>query len=191
VRSIATVSALLLMTSSAFAEEAKKGMPQLDFANPLTMAQVVWLGLIFFTLYLLLSGWALPKVTKVLDARATSIAADLDAARAAKAKADEAKAEMMAAMAKAQADAQAQVTTAVDAAKAEASAAAAVASAKLETQLAAAETRIAAARSAAMGALQEVATTTTTDLVARLTGVTPNADVISSAVGHALSARAA
>jgi F-type H+-transporting ATPase subunit b len=183
---------LFLLTSAADAAEAAKVVPpQIDFANPLLLSQVVWLGLIFLALYLVLSGWALPQVASVLETRAARIKSDLDSALAAKAEADAAKAEMMAAMTRAQADAQAQVTTAVDAAKADAAVAAAAANARLETQLAAAETRIAAARAAAMGALAEVATTTTTDLVHRLTGIAPDSDVISSAVSHALSARAA
>jgi len=83
-------SSALLLASSAFAEEHKKGMPQLDFHNPLTISQVVWLAIIFFALYLLLSKWALPQVAGVLEMRAGKIAADLDAARAAKAGADKA-----------------------------------------------------------------------------------------------------
>jgi F-type H+-transporting ATPase subunit b len=193
VRGIASLASagLLLMTSSAFAEEVQKGMPQLDFANPLTTSQVVWLAIIFFALYLLLSRWALPQVESVLEARASSIAADLEAARLAKAAADAAMAEMRAATHKAQAEAQAQVTTAVDAAKAEAAAQATVANAKLATQLEAAEARIAAARAAAVGALREVSISTTTDLVARLSGFTPDTAAIDSAVDRALAARAA
>ena len=89
-RSLAGMSGLatVLLTSSAFAEEAKKGMPQLDFHNPLTISQVVWLAIIFCVLYVLLSKWALPQVASVLDARAGAIAADLDAARGAKQGAD-------------------------------------------------------------------------------------------------------
>jgi F-type H+-transporting ATPase subunit b len=193
VRGIASLASagMILLTSSAYAEEAQKGMPQLDFANPLTISQVVWLAIIFFALYLLLSRWALPQVESVLEARAGTIAADLDAARAAKAEADAAMAEMMAATHKAQADAQAQVTSAVDAAKAEAAAQAVVANAKLDAQLAAAEQRIATARAAALGALREVATTTTTDVVTRLAGFTPDTATIDGAVGRALAARAA
>ena len=49
----------------AMAAEAGKGMPQLDFANPLTRAQVVWGAIIFLVLYVLLSRWALPQVASV------------------------------------------------------------------------------------------------------------------------------
>ncbi len=67
----------------AEAEEAKKGMPQLDFSDPLLLSQVVWLAIIFLALYLLLSRWALPQVAEVLDERARRIKGDLEAARAA------------------------------------------------------------------------------------------------------------
>jgi F-type H+-transporting ATPase subunit b len=182
---------LVLLSASAHAEAAKKGMPQLDFANPLTISQVVWLGVIFVALYLLLSHWGLPKVAVVLEARAKTIADDLDAARAAKAKADAALAEMTLATRKAQAEAQAQVTGAVDAAKAEAASQAIAANAKLDAQLSEAEQRIATARASAVGALREVATTTATDVVTRLAGFTPAAGVIDNAVGRVLAARAA
>ena len=180
----------LLFSSAAMAEE-KKGMPQLDFANPLTIGQVVWLAIIFFTLYLLLSRWALPQVGAVLEARAARIAGDLDAAKSAKAKADAAVAELMAATKKAHAEAQASVSAAVDAAKAVAAKQSASANEKLDAQLAAAEQRIAAARASAMGALRDVAMTTTTDVVTRLTGAAVAQQSIEQAVDRALAARAA
>ena len=77
--------------------------------RPLTSAQVVWGALIFLALYLLLSRWALPKATVVLEKRASTIAGDLDAARMAMAQADGAVAELTAATAKARAEAQAAV----------------------------------------------------------------------------------
>jgi F-type H+-transporting ATPase subunit b len=193
VRGIAALASagLILLSASAHAEAAKKGMPQLDLANPLTTSQVVWMAIIFFALYLLLDRWGLPKVAVVLEERAATIARDLDAAHAAKSKADAALADMTAATRKAQAEAQAQVTGAVDAAKAEAASKAIAANAKLEAQLAEAEKRIAAARTAAVGALREVSTTTTADVVSRLAGFTPDASVIDNAVGRVLAARAA
>lgn len=166
-------------------------MPQLDFANPLTVAQVVWLAIIFFALYLLLDLWALPQVSVVLKDRAARIEADLEAARIAKSNADLAVAELTAATRKAQAEAQAAVTAAVDAATAEATTQSATANARLDALLAEAEKRIDAARAASVGALQAVAITATTDVVTRLTGLAPDASVIENAVGRALSARAA
>ena len=69
-------------------------MPQLDFSNPLTIAQVVWMAIIFGLLYYILARYALPQVAEVLEGRASRIAVDLDSARAAKAQADAAVAEI-------------------------------------------------------------------------------------------------
>jgi len=179
----------VLVASAAWAEEAKKGMPQLDFHNPLTISQVVWLAIIFLVLYVLLSRWALPQVAGVLEARAATIAGDLEAARRAKASADASIAELTKATQEAQASARAEIGAAVDAAKAAADAQSATLNARLEAQLAAAETQIASARASAMGALRQVAAETTSVVVARLTGASANAGAVDAAVGRALAAR--
>ena len=192
-RSLATKSGLvtILLTSSAFADEAKKGMPQLDFHNPLMISQVVWLAIIFAALYLLLSKWALPQVASVLAARASTIAADLDAARGAKQGADAAIIELTAATVAAQATARTEIASAVAAAKDAADAQAAILNTRLEAQLAAAEKQIDAARASAVGALRQVATEATAVVVNRLTGVTADPATVEQAVGAALAARAA
>ena len=192
-RSIAAISGLagVLLTSSAFAEGAKKGMPQLDFHNPLTISQVVWLAIIFTVLYVLLSKWALPQVAGVLEARASAIAADLDAARGAKQAADAAIAELTQATIAAQATARGEIATATAAAKDAADAQSAILNAKLEAQLAAAEKQIDAARASAVGALRQVATEATAVVVNRLTGVSADAAAVDQAVGSVLAARAA
>ncbi len=164
-------------------------MPQLDFANPLTLSQVVWMAIIFAGLYLLLAKIALPRVAEVVESRTASIAADLAAAQAAKAKADEAVAQLKTAMAKAHSEAQTAVAQAIEQAQAAAAAESAVLNARLTEQLAAAEARIATARDAAMGALRQVAGDTTAALVARMTGQAPDQGRIDQAVGTALAAR--
>jgi F-type H+-transporting ATPase subunit b len=179
---------LLLSSAPAWAE---KGMPQLDFGNPLTIAQVVWLAIIFFALYLLLSNWALPKVASVLEMRAGAIAGDLDAARAAKAEADAAVAELTHATREAQARAQAEIAQAVATAKAAADKDAAVLNAKLDAQIREAEQRIAAARTAALGALEQVASDTAREVVSRLTGTAIAPANVNRAVAAVLAARAA
>jgi F-type H+-transporting ATPase subunit b len=164
-------------------------MPQLDFHNPLTISQVVWLAIIFFVFYRLLSRWALPKVAEVLQVRADTIARDLDAARAAKVEADRAVAEFTAATRAAQSGAQAEIAGAVASAKEAAAAQAATLNARLEAQLAVAETQIAAARQSALGALRQVATDTAAVVVQRLTGVAAPAPAVDAAVRAALAAR--
>ena len=179
-------AALLLLPTAAFAAE---GMPQLDFANKLTTAQVVWGAIIFVVLYLLLSRWALPQVGAVLATREATISADLDTARAAKAKADAAIVELTDATQRARAEAQASIANAIDQAKQAAAAQSATANAKLEAQIAAAEQSIGVARTAAMGALREVATDTANTVINRLIGFAPDSARVDSAVGALLAAR--
>lgn len=178
---------LLLLPAMARAEE---GMPQLDFANPLTTSQVVWGAIIFIVLYILVSRFALPQVSDVLEERAAHIAADLESAQSAKNRSDSAIEDVNAATAKARADAQAAIASALDEAKQAAAQQAAVLNERLEQQLQEAETRISAARSAAMGALRDVATETASNVVVRLTGVSANRARLDTAVASALAARA-
>lgn len=164
-------------------------MPQLDFANPLTTSQVVWMFLIFAALYLALRNWALPMVGGVIEMREQRINADLETARRAKEEADRAVAEVAERSRAASAEAQGEIARAVAAAKAEADARAKADNEALERQLQEAEQRIHAARTAAMGALRQVATETAATVVARLTGAEPDHARIDAAVGDAIAAR--
>ena len=184
-RIVLTAVALLALPAAALAE----GMPQLDFANPLTTSQVVWLAIIFVVLYLLLKQWALPKMADVLKARAAAIAGDLEAAQRAKAESDTAIASLTEATRHAHAEAQAEIAHAVGIAKQAAAEHSARLLARLDTQLGEAEQRIEAARTSAMGALRQGATETAAEVVARLTGRPAPTDAVAAAVGDALAAR--
>jgi F-type H+-transporting ATPase subunit b len=176
---------LLLLPGVAHAE----GMPQLDFANPLTTSQVVWGAIIFAVLYIALSRFALPKVGEVIEERARHIASDLETAQAAKARSDEAAKQVADATAKARAEAQAAINAALDAAKQEAAARIATLNERLEKQLHEAEAQIDAARAAAMSALREVATETASTVITRLTGAPPDQGRLNGAIGAALASR--
>jgi F-type H+-transporting ATPase subunit b len=162
-------------------------MPQIDFANPLTLYQVLWMAVIFLALYLALSRWALPQVADVIDARGARIAADLDVAREAKARADQAVAELTSATKRAHAEAQAAIMAAIAQARSEALAESRAANADLEARLAAAERQIDAARAQAVGSLREIATTTAATIVGRLTGVDADPGLLGGAVDRALA----
>lgn len=164
-------------------------MPQLDFSNPLTIAQVVWMAIIFGLLYYLLARYALPQVGAVIDDRARRISSDLDSARAAKAQSDAAIAEITEAGRRANAEAQSAIANAIGQAKTEALEQSRIADERLTTQLAEAEHRIAEARNTAMGALREVAQSTASAVVARLTGQPPDAAAIEGAVGAVMAQR--
>ncbi|WBV42459.1 F0F1 ATP synthase subunit B' [Pseudoroseomonas cervicalis] len=180
--------ATLAMAASTTAASAAEGMPQLDFGNPLMLAQVVWLLIIFGVFYYVLSSIVLPRAASVLEERRSRIEGDLDAARAAKAEADAAMAAHQAASAKARAESQAAITAATEAAQADIAARNAALNERLNQQIASAEARIAAARDTAMGALREVATDTANALVQRLTG-SSNEAAVSAAVQRELAAQ--
>jgi len=165
-----------------------EGMPQLDFSNPLMTAQVVWLVLIFGLLYFVMKNYALPRVGEILEERRRRIAADLEAAHAAKAEADAAAEAHREATQRARAEAQAAVARALQQAQEEAQKRAEALNARLAEQIAAAEARIGAARDAAMGALRQVAADTAEALVSRLTG-RADRTAVEAAVARELAAR--
>ncbi len=164
-------------------------MPQLDFHSPLTVSQVVWMALIFAGLYVLFARWGLPRVASVIEERRAAIDGDLSTAWAAKGQSDAAVAELTEATRNARAEAQAAITSASDQAKSEAAARATEMNATLDVQLHEAEGRIAEARSAAMGALRQVAGETATAVITRLTGNAPDSARVDAAVGSLLAAR--
>jgi F-type H+-transporting ATPase subunit b len=184
-RSALALVPLLTLPAVAMAE----GMPQLDFKTPLTISQVVWGAIIFVVLYIMLSRTGLPLVASVLEERATTIAKDLDEARAAKARADDGMRQADEATAKARAESQAAINAALAEAKTAAAAQAEVLNTRLEKQLQESERQIAQARASAMSALRQVATETAATVVTRLTGKEPDASRLDSAIGSALTAR--
>jgi len=184
-RRVLPLAVFLLLPALARAD----GMPQLDFANPLTTWQVIWGAIIFILFYLLVSRWGLPQVGSVLEMRAATIAKHLDAAGGAKAQADKAVTELNEAIRSAQAGAQAEITRAIDAAKQSAAEQSARLNARLDAQLASAEQQIGAARTAALGALRQVATETASVVIGRLTGAEPDRAALDAAIGAELAAR--
>jgi F-type H+-transporting ATPase subunit b len=182
---LAASAALLVASGSAFADT----MPQLDFGNKLLTAQVIWGALIFAAFYWAVSKVGLPKVTSILEMRAQTIARDLNQARDARADADRAVAELTEARTKAYAQSQAAIADALAKAKADAAARAADQEARLDAQLADSEARIGQARTAALGALREVAAETTLAVITRLTGRQPDAGAVNEAVEHVLAER--
>jgi F-type H+-transporting ATPase subunit b len=157
----------------------------------LTISQVVWGAIIFAVLYVLLKSQGLPLVESVLEERAAHIARDLDGARAAKTSADAGMAEASAATDKARTEAQAAINAALEDAKKTAAAQTEALNTRLEARLHEAETQIAEARGAALGALRQVASETATTVVTRLTGSAPDAVALERAIGTALAARGA
>ncbi|MDD4934913.1 MAG: F0F1 ATP synthase subunit B [Acidiphilium sp.] len=145
-------------------------MPQMDFSNPLTGAQVVWMAIIMLILYFLMARWALPQIGGVIERRQSHIAADLDTARQAKARAEHAVAELNLAIRNAREASQSAIAEAVHAAKERARAQSVELNDRLDAQIAKAEAEINVARQQAVAALPPVARDVTASLLLRLTG---------------------
>ena len=155
----------------AAAEGARaRGMPQLDFKNPLTIWQVIWGAVVFAGLYLILSRSALPRVAAVIEDRQGRIDSDLEAARQAKSDADRAISELRRARREAASEAQANLDRVAAEAREAAAARAREMNARLDAELASAEQQIAAERKRAFGSLGAIASDTAQLLIERVTG---------------------
>lgn len=161
------VSTLGLTPAVAMAEGK---MPQMDFSDPLTGAQVVWMAIIMVALYFAMARWALPQIGDVIEKRQNHIADDLETARHARTHAEHAVAELNLAIQNARESSQGAIAEAVNAAKERARAQSLELNEQLDVQIAKAEAEIEAAREKAVAALPPVAREVTASLLQRLTG---------------------
>jgi F-type H+-transporting ATPase subunit b len=149
-------------------------------------SQLVWLAISFVLLYVLMSKVALPRIGSIIAERSRRIADDIAAAHRLKAQSDAAHAAYEKSLADARARAQgiASATHAKQAAEAEATNKRL--EAELHERLAAAETSIAATRTAAMGNVGAIASDTASAIVEHLIGKKPADHEIAAAVGEVL-----
>ncbi len=180
--------ALSMVPAAAMAEGT---MPQMDFQNPLTLSQVEWMAVILVVLYFTLSRWGLPQIGSVLEARASRISSDLEAAQIAKAEADKAAAELNALMKQAREKAQADIAKAEAESKAKAFLEAKELNDKLDAQLEYSEKQIKDARNTALAAIKPVAADVAATLLAKLTGKAPDDAVVVPEIDAAIAARKA
>lgn len=159
--------------TGAEAPAPEGGLPQLQFEY--WGAEIVWLLLTFAIVFFLMARVFVPRMRKVLDTRAQTIADAVEQARRAQ---DEAKAQAEAGraeVAEARASAQRAGAEAKARANAEAAKRQAVEDERLNTKMAEAETRIRAARDKAMGNVGAIASDTAKAMVEKLTGVKASA----------------
>ena len=159
-------------------------MPQFDPSS--FASQLFWLLVMFVALYWIIARIAVPRIGEVLEQRARVIQDDLDRAQALKTEIDRA----VAAYDKAMADARGQAYEHMKAMQADMKAIAdqrtAGVTAEVTSQITAAEARINAAKTAAMESIKSVAGETARDVVAKLTGLSPDAGAVDAAVATAL-----
>jgi F-type H+-transporting ATPase subunit b len=149
------------------------GLPQFQFEY--WGGQIVWLLLTFAIVYFLMARVFVPRMRKVLDTRAQTIADAVEQARRAQ---DEAKTQAEAGraeVAEARASAQRAGAEAKARANAEAASRQAVEDERLNAKMAEAEARIRAARDKAMGNVGAIASDTAKAMIEKLTGVKASA----------------
>lgn len=162
-------------------------MPQIAQIAETYSSQIFWLLLTFGFVFFVIGLGMVPKVQATADARDAKITGDLDAAKAAFARADEAEADYRVRNAESRGAVQAMLAKA----KAEAAKASevklAAADAEIAGQIGAAEARIKAASNAAMAEIETVAADAARDMVARISGVDASDDAARNAVKAALA----
>ena len=158
-------------------------MPQFDTAY--FLPQLVWLAVIFTTLYFAVVRPTLPKVGRIIDERESRVAGDLDAAEAAKSEADAIRTRYDDGMAAAREAAQAQVGTARDDAGKAAELRLKELATVLDGKAAEAGVRLTTARAAAQSKLAATTADLTAEAVQRLVGI----DVPMAEIKAALAAQ--
>jgi len=158
-------------------------MPQL---NPLDWApQIIWLAITFSILYLLMKRVALPKIGSVIEARASRITGDLEAADKLRRQTEEAIATYEQALAEAKARAHGIAKDARNKLKEEVATERVALEQDLAKKSAEAEAGIHQAKESALKDVNEVASETATEIVQRLIGVAPAKPEVSAAVAAA------
>jgi F-type H+-transporting ATPase subunit b len=149
-------------------------------------SQLLWFTLVFVTLYLLMSRFALPRIGSILEHRRQRIESDLAAAQRLKEESDAAIAAYEKALADARSRAQALANETRQRASEEAEKSRKALDATLNTRIAEAEKIIADKRAAAMLNVQGIATEAAVAIVERLIGVAPPPAQVAAAVADTL-----
>jgi len=162
----------------------KKPFP--PFAAETFASQLLWFGLTFVALYVLMAKVALPRIAAILEARRRHIADDFAAAESLKRQSSAALAAYEQALADARDRAHAIASETHHQLMAEAEDRRRALEDKLNAQLAEAERAIAATKSAAMANVHTIAVDAAAAIVERLIGKTPAAKSINKAVDEVL-----
>lgn len=146
------------------------GIPQFEFQH--WGGQIAYLLVLFAILYVLISRVFAPRLRKVIDERAGTIAGALEAAKQVQAEAEDQAKAAAAEVADARAQSQRLAAEARAKASAESAERSAIADAEVAAKVAEAEVGISAMRDAAMASVGAVAEDTAKAIVEKLTGKT-------------------
>lgn|SRR5690606_3916350 len=138
------------------------------FDASLFPSQLIWFAITFTALYFIVSRFILPKVSSVVEKRATTVAGDLEEAAQKSAAAEEARVAMEKASAKARADARALVEAARADVTAKLGAEQEAADKRLTARIAEAEERVDAARQKALAEVPAIAEALARDIADKI-----------------------
>ncbi|SMQ57777.1 F-type H+-transporting ATPase subunit b [Altererythrobacter xiamenensis] len=162
-------------------------MPQIAQLADTYSSQVFWLLVFFGITFFLIGRGMVPKVMDTVAMRDKQISDDLEAAQAARDRADEQEEAWRVRESENRSEAQRVISDAKAEAAAKSEKKIAAAQKRLDKKLAEAEARIAEARTAAMTEVESVAAEATQDIVARLAGATVDPATARVAVKEAMA----
>ena len=165
---------------------ADVGFP--PFKTETFASQLLWLAIFFGLLYWLVSKVFAPRLTDVIEGRASRIARDLDDAAVAKAKAEEAGVAYEKSLADAKAKAQGIAQAKRDEVNAAVEARRKALEGDLAAKLTAAEAQIATTKAKAMSNVESIASEAAAAIVQRLGGSAPSKGDLDAALKAALKA---
>lgn len=161
-------------------------MPQFDQIGDIYASQLLWLLIFFGAIFVVVGMGMLPRIQATVDRRDDQIAADLKAAGEARARADRLEEDYRAGLDKSRAEAARLAAEAKVAAAKATEARVAEADAQISSTLDAAMARIGAARQAALGEIEGIATEAAQAMVDRVAGFAVDAEAARSAVKQEL-----
>ncbi|MBK5263867.1 MAG: ATPase [Alphaproteobacteria bacterium] len=162
-------------------------MPQISQIAATYASQIFWLLLTFGFVFVVVGLGMLPKIESTVEARDKRISDDLDAAKAASARADEIEEEYRVKSDENRAAAQKVTHIAKEKAAKAAEKRLADADAKIAEKIAAAEAEIAAATASALTQIEGIAADAAQDMVTKISGAKASAAAASKAVKAALA----
>lgn len=175
------------MATSAHTEAPHQKGPFPPFQSESFPSQLLWLGLSFVVLYVLLSKVVLPRVAGILEARRKRIESDLAEAAKAKSESDAAIEAYEKSLADARANAQAIALRTHQELAAQSETRRKELEAGLNAKLAEAEKKIEATKAAAMKNVGAIAADAASSIVERLIGSAPDKAAVERAVSQSIN----
>lgn len=165
------------------------GMPQMEFHNPLVVAQFAWVLIIFFCLFLAVKYFSIPQIEQVIHNRRSKIDGDMDSARQAKAQADKAVEALNKTRSEAATEAQAKIDTIIQETRASSAKQMQELQARLDNEMHEAESRIVQARDSALKQMDQMAKEVAQSLVKQLLNEDVSDQVIHNKVQQILTVK--